>query len=231
MRYDHIIWDWNGTLLDDAEFCVEVMGRMLDRRGLGPLDVARYHRLFGFPVRSYYERLGFDFEREPFELLADEFMSGYLAGWRARSLRPDALRVSDALGGLGLTQSILSAAEQGLLCEGAAHFGLSERMTGVVGIDDHHASGKIEQGISFLATLDVPPGRVLMVGDTVHDHEVAGTLGIDCALLEGGHAPRSRLLGTGAPVYPSLANLLGAITEDRLQEARAAESERGRMSG
>ena len=211
MRYDHIIWDWNGTLFDDTDLCVGIMSAMLDKRDLGPFDVDRYHQLFGFPVSDYYQRLGFDFDREPFADLAVEFIDGYTQGWRNHSLRTDALPVSDALTERGVTQSILSAAEQGLLDETAAHFGLTDRMTALVGIDDHHAVSKLDHGIAFLEELHVPVDRVLFIGDTVHDHEVATAMGVDSALVEGGHAPRAKLEATGAPVYPTLTNLLTAL--------------------
>jgi len=208
MRYDHVIWDWNGTLFDDTRLCVEVMRAMLSDRDLGSFDEDRYRRLFTFPVRDYYKRLGFDFERESFEKLAVEFIDGYMHGWRNCSLRSDALSVSDALRERGLTQSILSAAEQTLLTDAATHFGLTERMTALIGIDDHHAVGKLDQGLAFLAELQVPVDRVLFVGDTVHDHEVALAMGVDSALVEGGHATRAKLEATGVAVLPSLSALL-----------------------
>ena len=38
-KYTHIIWDWNGTLLDDAWLCVDVMNGMLGERGLLGVEV------------------------------------------------------------------------------------------------------------------------------------------------------------------------------------------------
>jgi len=211
MRYAHIIWDWNGTLFDDTDLCVGLMAGMLAKRDLGPFDIDRYHDLFTFPVRDYYERVGFDFGSEPFEDLAIEFIEGYMRGWRGYSLRSDALPVSDSLHNRGITQSILSATEQGLLNESTAHFGLTDRMTALVGIDDHHAASKLDHGLAFLDQLHVPVNRVLFVGDTVHDYEVATAMGAASALIEGGHAPRAKLEETGAPVYTSLTALLTAI--------------------
>ena len=50
-RTKHVIWDWNGTLLDDAVLCVEVMNVVLARRKLPPLTAERYADRFRFPVR------------------------------------------------------------------------------------------------------------------------------------------------------------------------------------
>ena len=75
--YRHVIWDWNGTLLDDAWLCVEITSGLLRRRHLEPLTPERYERLFDFPVRIYYERLGFDLEAESFEEIGSEFIEEY----------------------------------------------------------------------------------------------------------------------------------------------------------
>ena len=73
--YKHIIWDWNGTLLDDAWLCVDIMDSMLKERSLGTLTLDRYQRLFEFPVIDYYRKLGFDFTKESFEKTGTEFIN------------------------------------------------------------------------------------------------------------------------------------------------------------
>ena len=211
MRYDHVIWDWNGTLFDDIALVVDVANLMLERRALPTIDYARYREIFGFPVRGYYERVGFDLEREPFELLAAEFIDEYRARWRDHRLRDDALPVTDALTARGLTQSVLSASEQRLLEAMTAHFSVDRRMSALVGIDDHHAAGKLDHGRAHIEALPTPRGRVLVVGDTEHDHEVATAMGVDCVLIEDGHAPRERLMATGVPTVPSLTALLDVL--------------------
>jgi phosphoglycolate phosphatase len=201
-RYDHVIWDWNGTLLDDVHLTIEIMDWMLAPRGLPPLDVDRYHEVFGFPVRDYYERLGFDFEREPFEELAVEFISEYQRRWRECDLQGGARDTVSALAGAGVGQSVLSAMEQGLLHEHRDHFELGD-LEAFVGIDDHHGGSKLDHGLRRVAALGHDPSRVLLVGDTEHDHEVAQAMGVDCVLVEGGHASRTRLESRGARVLPS----------------------------
>ena len=71
-----VVWDWNGTLLNDVELNCAIMNRMLLERGKKPLpDLETYRRIFGFPIKGYYERAGFDFSREPYEDVADEYLS------------------------------------------------------------------------------------------------------------------------------------------------------------
>ena len=74
MRYTDVIWDFNGTLLDDAGAGLACVEELLRRRGLPPLgSLARYREVFRFPIRDYYTDIGFDFSREPYEALADEW--------------------------------------------------------------------------------------------------------------------------------------------------------------
>ena len=77
MRYKHIIWDWNGTLLVDRWLCVEGINQALIKRDLPPISEDRYRKIFTFPVKEYYKKLGFDFESEPFEVAGDEFVDYY----------------------------------------------------------------------------------------------------------------------------------------------------------
>ena len=70
-----IVWDWNGTLLDDVELCRHTINRLLVKRGLKRLDLEQYRRVFQFPIIEYYRKAGFDLEAEPFEVLAHEYMA------------------------------------------------------------------------------------------------------------------------------------------------------------
>ena len=77
MKYKHIVWDWNGTLLDDRWLCVESINRILKKRKM-PLTLEKtYKETFCFPVIKYYETLGFDFIKESFKDLSIEFIEYY----------------------------------------------------------------------------------------------------------------------------------------------------------
>ena len=62
MKVTHVLWDFNGTILDDVEPCIKSINELLVGHGLKPLEsVAEYQSVFGFPIKDYYERIGFDF--------------------------------------------------------------------------------------------------------------------------------------------------------------------------
>ncbi len=206
----HVIWDWNGTLLDDAWLCIEVMNALLAPRGLPPLDPARYQSLFGFPVRDYYLRLGFDFARDPFEKVGTDFIDGYAARQHECKLQPHATRVLEALSALGIGCSVLSASQESRLVAQAEHLSVRSRFQRLLGLGDHFAGGKLELGRRHVRELGLAPQAILLVGDTDHDFEVAREVGVGCVLVPSGHQSRERLEALGAPVLDGLGALAQA---------------------
>lgn len=207
----HIIWDWNGTLLDDAALCVDVMNEVLARRSLPPLTALRYADAFRFPVRDYYEDLGFDFGRETFEVVGTEFIEGYSAREAACSLREDALATLEGLASRGLRQSVLSASQQARLEAQARRLDVHAHFEALVGLDDHYAAGKIEVGQQWMRRSAVDPLRTVLVGDTDHDVEVARALGVRCFLVPSGHQSGERLSRCGVDVLQGLSALLEVL--------------------
>lgn len=193
MKPCHVIWDWNGTLMDDAWLCVEIVNELLTRRGLAPTTPCKYSEVFGFPLRTYYQRVGFDLEREDFAATGDEFNILYGQRLRECRLREGARKVLTALDRSGIGQSLLSASYEVDLEEIVAHYGLRSHFTAVAGVDNGLGEGKIERGHGHLAELNCQSDEVLLVGDTLHDIEVAAALGVHCVLLPSGHQSRRRL--------------------------------------
>lgn len=206
-RYRHIVWDWNGTLLDDVDYSIAVMNGLLARRDLPLLDRARYHALFDFPVRDYYYRLGFDPVRESFERLSVEFISAYDARrWDCR-LHRGAEDLLGTLGRTGATQSVLSAYRHETLVEIVGHFGLAPHFIRLTGLDNIFAHSKAELGRAWMDELGLPRGEVLLVGDTLHDLDVAREMGVACVLVAAGHHPAARLRSRHGIVVDDLAGL------------------------
>lgn len=203
----HVIWDWNGTLFDDAWLCVDVMNGLLRRRGLPLLTAESYARDFDFPVIEYYRRLGFDFAKEPFEKLGTEFMAEYERRRQECDLQVRARETLAAVARGGRTQSVLSAYRHDTLEQVLRHFGVRDHFIRVIGADDHYASGKLNQGLQWIRELGCAPEQVVLVGDTVHDFEVARAMGAACWLIPCGHQSRDRLAACGVPLFDSLRDL------------------------
>jgi phosphoglycolate phosphatase len=213
-KYRHIIWDWNGTLLDDSALCVGILNEMLARRGMRSVTIEEYRRRFDFPVIGYYRELGFDFEKEPYDAIAREFIEAYDARRFSCPLQKDAKRAVAAIARMGLDQSILSAYQQPRLEEVVEFFGLRGYFTILAGLDNDYAHSKVESGRRLPERLGCQPSELLLIGDTTHDHEVATAMGVDCILIVSGHQDRDRLERCRIPVLGSLAELLSVVRGD-----------------
>ncbi len=207
-KYSHIIWDWNGTLLNDAWLCVEVMNRMLSDHGLSPLSLQKYRTIFDFPVKDYYNKLGFDFNVEPFEAIGMEFMMMYNLRQNECSLYSEVPEILETLKKKGYRQYILSAREENELKSETDKLGVGKYFDRITGLNDHFAHGKSDIGRTLLKALNIPVERIIFIGDTNHDAEVSAELGIDCILIPNGHHSEERILGCGLPVAYSLNELL-----------------------
>ena len=94
-RYKNIVWDWNGTLLDDVAVGVDTLNEMLGRRALRLLSVEEYKDRFGFPVVEFYQKIGFDMEKEPLHELSLDFVSTYNKYATSLELNSDVPEVLD----------------------------------------------------------------------------------------------------------------------------------------
>ena len=206
MKYTHLFWDWNGTLLNDVEYCVAAVNRSLAARSLPLLDLERYYRLFRFPIREYYVDLGFDFSKESYEDLALEYNMAYAQNLNEMPLRTHAKEVLAVFHGKNLPQYILSASERNILVDSLRINGIDKYFPTLLCTDNYLADGKISYGKKFAESLP-KDARILLVGDTEHDLEAANAIGADCVLVTGGHSSKQKLATLGVPVIDDLHEL------------------------
>lgn len=203
-----IIWDWNGTLLDDTELSVQTMNQMLLKRNLQQLTIASYKEVFSFPVKDYYRKIGFDFTLEPFEIPAIEYIDNYNSRVDNCGLHDHALTVLQHFKNLGIQQFVLSAMEQQALDRCLELRRITHYFEHVSGLDNHYAASKLDNGKQMIASLNLDVHQMLLIGDTVHDYEVASELGCQCILIANGHQSRSILESTGAIVVNEIIDLI-----------------------
>ena len=205
----HIIWDWNGTLLDDTQAALNTLNAMLARRGVRPMALEFYRANFAFPVRSFYAQIGFELEKEDWDLLAKEYHDSYAA--EPKSLNQEAIAALEAVKASGARQSLVSALRQDLLDEAMEEFGIGGYMEHIRGTDNLDGASKLERARELLGELTAGGARrsdVVMIGDAVHDKEVADALGVRCVLCAQGSHAADRLRGL-APTGDTLMEAVG----------------------
>lgn len=203
-KYNHVIWDWNGTIINDVDLCVNIVNGVLKRRKLPNLTLEKYKSIFTIPVKDYYIKAGFDFTKESFEILGKEWMDEYEQRKFECNLYDDLTKVMGAISDYGLEQSILSAYMQDNLVAMIKYFKLEKYFSHIVGLDNIYAGGKLELGKNLIRKLGNGKSNALIIGDTIHDYEVAKEIGADCVLIANGHQSFERLQQTGSKVTKSL---------------------------
>ena len=208
-----IVWDWNGTLLNDVDLCFSCINRLLVSHDLKPLDtLSQYREVFTFPIEDYYKRVGFDFDKIPFSMLAHEYMEDYQEKSYACDLHSDVLDVVNKAKNLGFSQTVLSASKMDYLLKQMETLHVDDLFDSICGINDIYAKSKVELAHAFKQTCSLDD-EIYFVGDSVHDYEVAKSIGAKCILVTTGHQNRATLESVNVPVMDSLMESLDLIYE------------------
>ncbi len=213
--YEHIIWDWNGTLFNDVELCASIMNLLLTQESLPNISIQRYKEIFTFPVIEYYKIAGHTFENNSFEILGKQFMIEYELRKGDCKLFPGVIELLSTLQEKNIQQHLLSAYEQQSLNTIIRLYSIDNYFQNVVGLDNIYASGKSHLALDLAKRIksNGTAGNILLIGDTIHDYEVAREINSDCILMSHGHQDEDRLLKPGIPVAKNFNELSKLIKE------------------
>jgi len=217
-NYKHIIWDWNGTLFNDVELCAGIMNLLLTQESLPNISIQKYKEIFTFPVIEYYRIAGHTFEKNSFEVLGRQFMEEYEVRKNNCGLFSGVKELLAELQSKNISQHLLSAYEQNSLNKILKFFNIDNYFQFVVGLDNIYAGGKshLAKGLAMKIRSNGTTGNILLIGDTIHDYEVAKEIDADCILLSHGHQDKERLLKLGVPVANDFSELNNILKENRI---------------
>lgn len=202
-KFDCCVWDFNGTILDDVETGMRSVNKMLSDRGLPILNSKEdYYAHFRFPIIEYYRSLGFDFESEPYEVLAPIWVEQYLINVKNAPMCEGVFETLTRLKNAGVRQVIISATEINMLRGQLEDLGILEFFDEIRGLDNIHAASKVELAKAWRA--EHKNEKLVFIGDTTHDWETAKAIDAECYLIEGGHQSRETLESTGAKIFSNL---------------------------
>lgn len=205
-KYTHIIWDFNGTLLDDVGSVVKANNVLLRRRGLKEISgIKEYLNLVDTPMLDFYQNIGFDFSEEDFVDVANEWSVEYKLASKDAPLFDGIPACLEHFRSHGITQLVLSASEKSLLQAQLKGREIAGYFSEILGLGDFHTIDKTRITREWKARN--PNAVPVIIGDTEHDVEMAELLGCDCILKEGGHRNRASLLKHGVPVISDVKEL------------------------
>lgn len=207
-HYTHIIWDWNGTLLNDLSWSINSINRLLKSRNKKTLSsTLEYQNAFCFPIIEYYKNVGFNFDEQAFKALAHDFIALYHGeGSELLNLHTGVEEILKAISNQHRSQIILSASSRENLLQQVGMFAIDKYFDHILGISDIYAKSKVEIALDYISKSNAE--KVLMIGDTIHDFEVAQALSADCLLIAKGHQSEKQLLSCGVPVLKDIRDVL-----------------------
>ena len=205
----HVVWDWNGTLLDDLEVVVESVNVAISVLDGPEVTVTSYRDHYTRPVKVFYEGLlGRPITEEEWHLLNNTYHEAYYGSVHRAPLARDALAALDVVEENGHEQSLLSMTPQHRLETIVGRRGLAERLHPVTGLPAQTGGLKTEHMEFHLEKQGLSGRQVVVIGDTPDDVVAADAVGAPAILYDGGSHHRPHLDEVGVPVAGSLLEAL-----------------------
>jgi phosphoglycolate phosphatase-like HAD superfamily hydrolase len=199
----HLVWDWNGTLLDDLHLVVSSTNEAFATVGGRPVEADEHRRMFRRPVAEFYaEMLGRAVNDEEFGRLDRIFHDAYRLGLTDITLAHDAMTAIKTWPG---TQSLLSMWFHSELVPAVETYGLAGVFSRIDGLRTE-VGGDLKAGhlARHLAGQGVAGADVVLIGDSLDDGAAADAVGAASVLYTGGFTDPVRLRESGRPVADSL---------------------------
>ena len=206
MKYKNIIWDWNGTILNDAPVAFEATNILLERYGYPTITLEYYRDNVVTPILNFYSKI-FDLNRNDMEILDDEWGVLYNHLSDKIKLHSDIEEMLSAFANNNLNQIILSAFKTNEITKYARKFSIENYFDDILGTQNIVMESKTIRGRRYMQKHGFAPKQTLYIGDTVHDYNTARDLGVDCILFSGGQQSPKLLKQCGVPVYDSFADI------------------------
>lgn len=189
-----ILWDFNGTIIDDAAYCHDIETQMLEERHMPTFTLKQYRDMFCFPVIDYYGRMGYTFENETYDAVAEEFNQAYDKNFLSLKLMDGFLDLIHTSLDKGYENVILSASREDKLKEQCHLLGIDQYFTELLGTDNLYGGSKVNIGKAFMQKRKFDPKECMFIGDSLHDKETANAIGIEnVVLVARGHQSKKVL--------------------------------------
>ena len=207
----HVFLDFNGTLIDDIDLCLDLLNEFLNDQNKPSITKEKYKEVFTFPIKDYYLASGIDFNIESYESLAIKFIKKYQPASLKCGLFDCVVPTLKKLKEKGVKVYLLSASEKNNLIEQCISYDIAKYFDAILGIDNIHAESKTKIGLDFIKENNINPNEAIFVGDTLHDFEVANAMNISCRLVSCGHQSVDRLKQAGVKIYNDISGILEEI--------------------
>ena len=202
----YVIFDFNGTILDDVKVSIDCLNKTIKKYLLRDfISIEEYKRIFTFPIKKYYEAVGFDFDQLDWYEVGQFWMDEYLNNYTKCKLNDGIIDLLIKNKAMGIKNVVLSASRIDILTKQLTDLNIIDYFDEVLGIDNIYATSKLPIGLNFIADKD--RSECVMIGDTLHDLEVARMMGVRCILVSCGHQDKNILLENHNEVYDDIRSI------------------------
>jgi phosphoglycolate phosphatase-like HAD superfamily hydrolase len=209
---DHIVWDWNGTLFNDAHIAYEAAGEVFRTHGLPSVTFEQYRAAFTRPISAFHEKLfGSQCDPATFDRFDRDFHDAYRRRLYRCGLTADALAALASWHATGKSQSLLSMWRHPELEAAVRAYGITRWFTRIDGLSGPGGGRKAVHLARHLGELGISGDKVAVIGDSADDAHAAEAAGAHCVLYAGGYQDRATLEGVGVPVTHTLTGAVDLI--------------------
>lgn len=188
IKYKCIIWDWNGTLLNDIDLCLLLINKLLTISNTNLLTYNEYREKFRFPISAFYKNIGYSFNTDDeYKDIVGKFNQEYRSNLSSCSLHKDTMYILDKFKHYKCKQYVLSGLNHDDLISSITKFGIKDYFEGVHGSRECDASDKVKVFSELNVLKEFTTNEMLFIGDTVADFDIAQKFECDCILVSHGH--------------------------------------------
>lgn len=204
----NIIWDWNGTLLDDSKYVYEIVNKMLRQKGSPSVSFDQYKNIFSFPIKEYYRKIGFKFESESeYYSIVNEFNALYSENAFQCELAQGAKSILKFYKEQECSQFLLSGLNKNELVKSVNIYHIADFFKEIVGSNGKDAADKLINCKKLFELINIRKEDTIFIGDTISDYELARDMGCRCILTTGGHQAENVLTSSNVTLINNLIDL------------------------
>jgi phosphoglycolate phosphatase len=193
--FELLIFDWDGTLMDSVATIVACTREAFAAAGFAPPADEVVRDTIGLGLRESFDRLAPGGGPELMERVLSCYRERWLAGYRDRQmLFPGIAQLLADLAAHGYLLAVATGKSRRGLDDALRQHGIGRLFHATRTADEAPSKPNPRMVLDILGELGVRPGAALMVGDSVHDLEMARAAGVASLAVASGSHPRPELL-------------------------------------
>lgn len=194
MKYELVVFDWDGTLLDSAGAIVQAIQAACRDLGLAIPDDARARHVIGLGLADALRHAVPDLQPENYQAMVERYRFHYLSGDHQLTLFPGIREMLARLQSAGHILSVATGKSRQGLDRALDHSGLRPLFQASRCADECQSKPHPQMLDELMAEFGVAASSTVMIGDTSHDLLMASNAGVDSLAVTYGAHPHEHLL-------------------------------------